>query len=146
MASYADVEKIKNDISLNIAAAYLTILFNKELLAVTQNQLDITEQQVSRTRKMVDAGKLAEGSFLEIQAQYAAEELNLVNAENQLTISLLNLQQTLDLPVDTAFDVFIPKLEDPDENPIVMSALEVYRIAEQEMPQIKGAQYSSGKY
>jgi len=142
LASYADVEKIKNDISLNIAAAYLTILFNKELLAVTENQLAITEQQVSRTRKMVDAGKLAEGSFLEIQAQYAGEELNLVNAENQLTISLLNLQQTLDLPVDTAFDVFIPELDDPDENPIVMSAIEVYRIAEQEMPQIRGAQYS----
>lgn len=142
LESYADVEKIKNDISLNIAAAYLTILFNKELLAVTQSQLEITEQQVSRTRKMVDAGKLAEGSFLEIQAQYAAEELNLVNAENQLAISLLNLQQTLDLPVDTAFDVFIPVLEDPDENPIVMSAMEVYRIAEEEMPQIKGAQYS----
>ncbi len=128
--------------ALNIAAAYLTILFNKELLAVTQNQLLITEQQVSRTRKMVDAGKLAEGSFLEIQAQYAGEELNLVNAENQLVISLLNLQQTLDLPADTAFDVFIPELDKPDENPIVMSAMEVYRIAEQEMPQIKGAQYS----
>lgn len=142
MASYADVEKVKNDISLNIAAAYLTILFNKELMGVTQNQLEITEQQVSRTRKMVDAGKLAEGSFLEIQAQFAAEELNLVNAENQLVISLLNLQQTLDLPVDTAFDVFIPELDDPDENPIVMSALDVYRIAEQEMPQIKSAQYS----
>ena len=142
MSSYADVEKIKNDISLNIAAAYLAILFNKELLTVTQNQLVITEQQVSRTRKMVDAGKLAEGSFLEIQAQYAGEELNLVNAENQLAISLLNLQQTLDLPVDTAFDVYIPRLDDPDENPIVMSAIEVYQIAEQEMPQIRGAQYS----
>ncbi len=142
MASYADVEKIKDDISLNIAAAYLSILFNKELLSVTRSQLEITEQQVSRTRKVVDAGKLAEGSFLEIQSQYASEEVNLVNAENQLMISLLNLQQTLDLPVDTAFDVFIPKLDDPDENPIVMSALEVYRIAEQEMPQIKGAQYS----
>jgi outer membrane protein len=142
MASYADVEKIKNDISLNIAAAYLSILFNKELLSVTRSQLEITEQQVSRTRKVVDAGKLAEGSFLEIQSQYAGEELNLVNAENQLMISVLNLQQTLDLPIDTAFDVYIPELDDPDENPIVMSAVEVYRIAEQDMPQIKGAQYS----
>ncbi len=142
MASYADVEKIKDDISLNIAAAYLSILFNKELLSVTRSQLEITEQQVSRTRKVVDAGKLAEGSFLEIQSQYASEELNLVNAENQLMISVLNLQQTLDLPIDTAFDVYIPELDDPDENPIVMSALEVYRIAEQDMPQIRGAQYS----
>ncbi|MCK4751785.1 MAG: TolC family protein, partial [Bacteroidales bacterium] len=140
MSSYEDVEKVKNDISLNIAAAYLTILFNKELLAVTENQMGITGQQVARTRKMVDAGKLAEGSFLEIQAQYASEELNLVNAENQLSISLLNLQQTLDLPIDTAFDVIIPELADPDENPMVVSAIQVYLIAEQEMPQIRSAE------
>ncbi len=140
MASYEDVEKVKNDISLNIAAAYLTILFNKELHAVAERQLEITGQQVNRTRKMVDAGKLAEGAFLEIQAQYASEELNLVNTENQLAISLLNLQQTLDLPIDTTFDVFIPELANPDENPIVMSATEVFRIAEQEMPEIKSAE------
>ena len=140
MASYEDVEKIKNDISLNIAAAYLSIMFNQELLTVTLSQLEITGQQVTRTQKMVDAGKLARGNLLELEAQYAAEELNLVNAENQLSISLLNLQQILDLPIDTAFDVVIPVLADPDENPLVINAVEVYRIAEQEMPEIKGAE------
>jgi outer membrane protein len=139
MASYEDVQKVKNDISLNIAAAYLTIMFNKELLAVTTNQMEITGQQVERTKKLVDAGKLARGNFLELQAQYASEELNLVNAENQLAISLLNLQQTLDLPIDTAFDVVIPQLADPDDDPLVINALEVYRTAEQEMPEIKSA-------
>lgn len=140
MASYEDVEKVKNDISLNIAAAYLIILFNRELLSVTESQLEITGQQVERTRKMVDAGKLAEGSYLEIQAQYASEELTLVNAENQLAISMLNLQQTLDLPIDTAFEVIIPELADPDVNPIVMNATEIYYTAEKEMPEIKGAE------
>jgi outer membrane protein len=140
MASYEDVEKIKNDISLNIAAAYLRILFNQELLAVTQIQLETTGQQVERTRKMVDAGKLARGNYLELEAQYASEELNLVNAENQLTISLLNLQQLLDLPIDTAFDVYIPELPNPDEDPLMINALEVYRIAELEMPEIKSAE------
>ena len=139
MASYEDVEKVKNDISLSIAAAYLSIMFNRELLLVTQSQLEITGQQVERTLKMVEAGKLARGNFLELQAQYASEELNLVNAENQLAISLLNLQQMLDLPIDTAFDVVIPQLADPDEDPLMMNALEVYRIAEQEMPEIKSA-------
>jgi outer membrane protein len=140
MASYEDVEKIKNDISLNIAAAYLSIMFNKELLAVTENQLEITGQQVERTGKMVDAGKLAKGNYLELEAQYASEELNLVTAENQLAISLLNLQQILDLPIDTAFDVEIPELADPDEDPILINALEVYRIAETAMPEIKSAE------
>ncbi|MGW8315126.1 MAG: TolC family protein [Bacteroidales bacterium] len=142
MASYQDVEKIKNDISLNIAAAYLNILFNRELVAVTRDQLETTGQQVDRTRKMVDAGKLARGNYLELEAQYAAEEVNLVNAENQLSISLLNLQQMLDLPIDTAFDVEIPELPDPDADPLVIDALEVYRIAELEMPEIKSAELS----
>ncbi len=140
MASYEDVEKLKNDISLNIAAKYLSILFNQELLAVTESQLGITGQQVVRTQKLVDAGKLAKGNSLEIEAQYASEELNLVNAENQLSISLLNLQQILDLPIDTTFEVAIPDLADPNDNPLVINALDVYRIAEQEMPEIKGAE------
>jgi len=139
MASYEDVQKVRNDITLNIAAAYLTIMFNRELLSVTESQLEITGQQVERTRKMVDAGKLARGNFLDLQAQYASEELNLVNAENQLAISLLNLQQILDLPIDTAFDVEIPELADPDEDPLVVNAMDVYRIAEQDMPEIKSA-------
>jgi outer membrane protein len=142
MASYEDVEKIKNDISLNIAAAYLTILFNRELVNVTEIQLETTGQQVERTEKMVEAGKLARGNYLELEAQYAAEELNLVNAENQLTLSLLNLQQMLDLPIDTAFDVEIPFLPDPDSDPLVINAMEVYRIAELEMPEIKSAELS----
>ncbi len=142
MASYQDVEKIKNDISLNIAAAYLTILFNRELVNVTRIQLETTGQQVERTQKMVDAGKLARGNYLELEAQYAAEELNLVNAENQLSISLLNLQQMLDLPIDTAFDVEIPQLPDPAADPLVINAMEVYRIAELEMPEIKSAELS----
>jgi len=139
MASYQDVEKVKNDISLNIAAAYLTIMFNQELVTVSQSQLDITGQQVDRTRKMVDAGRLARGNFLEIQAQYASEEVTLVNADNQLSISLLNLQQILDLPIDTAFSVEIPVLADPDENPLVIDAMQVYLTAEQLMPEIKSA-------
>ncbi len=140
MASYEDVEKIKNDISLNIAAAYLAILFNQELLAVTKRQLEITGQQVERTQKMVDAGKLAKGNSLELEAQYASEELNLVNAENQLSTSLLTLQQILDLPIDSAFNVAIPELPDPDENPLVINTIEVFRTAEQDMPEIKSAE------
>lgn len=143
MASYEDVQKVKNDISLNIAAAYLTIMFNQELVTVTQSQMEITAQQVERSKKMVDAGKVAMGNFLEIQAQYASEELNLVNAENQLYISLLNLQQILDLPFDTTFSVDIPELADPDENPLVIDATEVYQTAEQIMPEIKSAELNT---
>jgi outer membrane protein len=139
MASYQDVERVRDEISLSIAAAYLTIMFNQELVAVAKSQMEITGQQVDRTGKMVDAGKLAKGNLLELKAQYVSEELNVVNAENQLSISLLNLQQTLDLPIDTGFAVIIPELADPDEDPLLVDAQEVYTIAEGIMPTIKGA-------
>ena len=139
MASYEDVEKVKNDISLNLAAAYLQILFNRELVAVTENQLAITGQQVERTRKMVDAGKLAKGSLLEIQAQFAGEELNLINAKNQFEISYLNIQQILNLPYDPAFKIIIPDLPEPGDSLIVMDFNSVYEIAQEEMPEIRSA-------
>jgi len=142
MASYQDVERVRDEISLSIAAAYLTIMFNQELVAVAKSQMEITGQQVERTGKMVDAGKLAKGNLLELKAQYASEELNIVNAENQLSISLLNLQQILDLPIDTGFAVIIPELADPDEDPLLVDAQEVYTIAEDIMPTIKGAMLS----
>lgn len=140
LASYEDVQKIKNDISLNIAAAYLQILFSEELLSVAQNQADVTKQQVERTQKMVDAGKLARGSALEIQAQYAAEELNVVNAENQLQLAYLNLQQILDLPYDPAFVVEMPDLPVPGDSLLEINVKEVYDIAATIMPQVMGSE------
>jgi outer membrane protein len=142
MSAYEDVKKIKNDISLNIAAAYLQILFNEELLAATKNQVEITRQQVERTQKLVDAGKLARGSSLEIQAQLAAEELNLVNAENQLLLSYLNLQQMLDLPYDPDFKIIVPDLSEPEESRLVVDMMEIFHTSEQIMPQIQGAEYN----
>jgi outer membrane protein len=142
MSAYEDVKKIKNDITLNIAAAYLQILFNEELLSATKNQVEITRQQVERTQKLVDAGKLARGSSLEIQAQLAAEELNLVNAENQMLLSYLNLQQMLDLQYNPEFRIIIPELSEPDGSLLIVNIMELYQTSEQIMPQIHGAEYN----
>ena len=142
MASVQNTERIKNDISLNIAAAYLQILFNQELLAVAKDQLEVTSLQVERTQKMVDAGKLARGSALEIQAQQASEELNVINAENQLVMSYLTLQLYLDLPYDPAFTIVNPDLAAPEAEQMLDQVSDIYATAEQEMPQVKGAQYT----
>ncbi|MDA3821708.1 MAG: TolC family protein [Bacteroidales bacterium] len=142
MSSYEDVKKIKNDISLNIAAAYLQILFNNELFQVAKNQMEITNQQVERTQKMVEAGKLARGSALEIQAQFASEELNVVNTENQLLLSYLNLQQMLDMQYDPEFEIIIPNIPLPGDSLILMNVSDVYAIAEGILPQIKGSEYN----
>jgi outer membrane protein len=93
-----DLDLMMDDISIAVAGYYLDILYNRELLGVAKAQYEITQQQVNRMQKMVDAGTLAKGDLLNIEAQLATEELQIVEAENRLTISYLSLQQLIDHP------------------------------------------------
>lgn len=111
LTSQYTADKMKDDISLLLTQAYLAILFNKELLRVAREQVQMTKEQVNRTAKMVEAGTLARGSLLEIQAQNAREEINVINYENSLELSYLDLLQILDMPADTDFEIDIPELE-----------------------------------
>jgi len=136
-----DVEKTKNDIALNITAAFLQILFNEELLAVAQKQLEITNMQVERTKKLVEAGSLAKGSLLEIQAQQASEELQVVNMENQIDISFLTLTQLLELESTENFEIENPNLPDVDESVSLSKVSSIYQQGVSSLPQIKSAEF-----
>jgi outer membrane protein len=135
-----DLDRSYNDIALLVASAYLQILFNTELVETVNNQLEITRLQVDRTQKLVEAGTLPRGSLLTIQAQLATEELQLVNAQNQLDLSYLNLRQILFLPENVQFAIVVPEIdiEPEDDNPY--SPMQVYGVAVLEQPQVKSAE------
>jgi outer membrane protein len=141
LAKKYNSDKIKNDMSLNIAAAYLQILFNTELVNNAKRQVEITRQQIIRTKKQVEAGVLAKGNLLDIEAQGANEEVNLVNAKNRLTLSYLDLMQLLDLKSDIQFDIEKPQL-DINAKPQLLPVNTIYNTAIGIMPEIKSAEYS----
>lgn len=141
-ASEKDLEKMQNDISLNIAAAYLQILFAIEQLNIAQSQAEISGLQVERTKALVDAGSLPMGNLLEIQAQLAVEELRLVNAKNTLSMSYLTLTQFLDLPASEKFEIEIPDFTSfPIEN-LAYSVDEIFNSALEIQPQIKSGEFN----
>lgn len=109
-AAKLDLEQTKQDITLAIVNAYLQVLFAIELQENSLQQVKITEQQVARTKKLVEVGSLAKGSLLEMEAQLANEELALVNAQNNLQLSKVNLAQLLDLKDINSFDIIKPNL------------------------------------
>lgn len=141
MAGLADLEKLKNDISLNIASAYLQILFNKELLAIAEGQVGITRQQVERTRRLVEAGSLPRGNLLEIEAQEASENVRVVNAQNQLTLSYLTLTQLLELPTAEDFSIEVPDFEGIPVQVPAYQVEPVYEAALETQPQVQSAEY-----
>ena len=140
MAAGADVQKIEKDIILNVSAAFLQVLQNKELLRNADNQLQITRENMARRKELIEAGKLAQGEIFEIQAQEAKEELSRVQAENQLQLSLLDLAQVLELDHFQDIDVAVP-VNLLENELALLSADEVYISALASRPEIRSAQY-----
>lgn len=145
-ASLTDLQKAKDDIMLYIAAAYLDILFSEELVQVATDQMEVTKLQIDRTRKLVEAGSLAKGSLLEIEAQLAGEELNLVNQQNSQQLAYLNLYQLLELPANMQFKIEQPDLPVVTANGSLLNSMEIFKNAASLRPEIKSAEFRLESY
>ncbi len=140
LASELDLQNIKDNISLNIALAYLQILLNNELVSTTGNQLQITKQQIEKTRKMFEAGSVAKGNLLQIEAQAASEELQLINLQNQLDISYLTITQMLELKTPEGFSIITPDISIDTNTVITGKVEEIFAQAQGIRPEIKSAE------
>ena len=139
LSSKYDAEKIANDISVNIVTAYLQLLYNSDLVEVSQQKVDVSELQVERISKMVEVGSLPKGDLLNTESQKAQEELQLINAQNQRDIAKLNLMQLLDLSVSESFDIVQLEVE-VDENYSTVGNQAVYALAIENLPDVKSAE------
>jgi outer membrane protein len=138
-ASELDLQKARNDVSLNVINLYINVIFNKELLDNAKFQLSSSQQQLDRTKKQVAAGALPKSDELNLDAQVATNELNVINAENALALSLLQLKQALQLPASTPMDVEVPDIN-VEDLVIDQSSEQVFAIARESMPEIKSAE------
>jgi len=111
-AGKLDLEKSKSDITLNVTLAYLQVLFAYEQVEQSTAQVESTQSQVDKTQILVTSGKLPIGNLYTVQSQLATDKYSLTNAENQLSISKVNLEQLMELPVDPAFKIIRPELND----------------------------------
>lgn len=113
-AAVQNMEKAKEDLALNVASLYLKVLFNKELLKVSEEQLSLSRSQVQRTEYLVEVGKVPASQLYDIKAQVAKDEVSVVEADNNLKIAVLDLAQALELEQATSFDI-----QDPPEDIIL---------------------------
>ena len=125
-----ELEKLKDDISLNVANAYLNVLFNKENLDLANSQVEFSKFQVSQVQTLVEAGSEPMSTLIETQATYSRDIQNLTIAENSHVLSLLSLSQLLQIPFEN-FDVEVVQIDVPSANlmyddvaPIINYAME----------------------
>jgi len=137
------LEKAKEDLALNVAALYLQVLFNKELMKINQSQWELSAQQIKRTQELVDAGKVPVSQIYDIKAQNANDYVSVTQAANNLKASLLDLAQALELQGSDDFDIQTPNLNiNPNSSFAELSSpLSVYNNAIQVKPAVIGQEY-----
>lgn len=113
ISSQYRLDDLKDDIRLNVANAYLQVLSNKESLRVFNAQYAVTQQDLKRTKELVDAGVVPRGDLLEVEATAANQEQQIVNSENSILISRINLAQLLQITDYENFDIADESFEIP---------------------------------
>ncbi|MBN4051975.1 TolC family protein [Cytophagaceae bacterium AH-315-L13] len=139
LSGYA-YKKAINDISLQIASAYIKILFDMEQLENAQKQIKVTILQYERIEKLVKAGNLPKGDLYNLEAQKASEELAIINAQNTLDNDYLSLIQLLDISSDQDFKIAKPIIESVSSEKYPFNVDMIFNEAKDSLPEIRIAE------
>lgn len=137
IAAKYQLTKMQEDVALNVANAFLQVLFNKENLKVQKEQKANNEKQLSRSEELVKAGSVPKGDLLDIKATVASDGQKVVAAENALLISKLSLAQLLQLKEFYDFDVTDETTVKDENNILAQTPLAIYDKAKEQRTELK---------
>jgi outer membrane protein len=138
-ASQQDLTQSLNMVSLQVALAYLAVLQNEELLEVAHRQLAVSRSQLERAQKLVQAGSMALSTLADLKVQAGNDELEQVNARNNLQTAKLTLMQHMNLPAAGNFEVQKLRVDALAAGSYDKDAGEIFALAEKKQPVILGA-------
>ena len=125
-----ELNRIKDDIALNVANAYLNVLFNKENLETAKTQFQFSVKRLAQVRHLVDLGVEPKVNFYDARATISRDAQQVTLAENNFNLALLSLSQLIQVPY-SGFDIEVIDIDTPSEallyndiNPILNYALE----------------------
>lgn len=146
-AALADLQKAKEDISINVTSAYMQALFSAELHQVAIGQRDLSKQQAERIARLEQLGKMSPAEVADAKARLAQDEMALVQADNNYRLAVLELTQLLELDSPEGFALALPdntllpdKLTPPDE--IYQSALNGKAVVQAAQYRLDGSKHA----
>ncbi len=108
-AATQDLEKARNDVRMQVAQAYVQILYDKEIAEVAHRQVRIDSLQVERLKAFVAGGKASAAELSQQQATLGQSILTATQADNNTRLALLDLSQLLELDTPEGFDIVRPE-------------------------------------
>ncbi len=135
-------EKIaRNALIIDIMGQFYQVLYSRGREDASKMQLDLSEKQLFRIRKMVETGKEALSKQYEMESQVSADRLAYTVAQNTTSVALTTLKQMLQLEPGSDFDIVIPELDNILITDRSFSIDSIYHIAAQTLPRLKAIEY-----
>lgn len=140
-AALEDLNAAKENISIQVASAYLQVLFNEELAEVAREQVGLSKEMLAQREAFFQNGKASESELYEAKSRVAQDELSAVQADNDYRLSLLDLSQLLELSSPDGFAIASPEADVIESLGTPLPPADIYSEALLIKPTIKAAQY-----
>lgn len=140
-ASVADLDQLRDDVSLNVANLFLVALLDEEQINISRNQVSLSQAQLDQTRAFANAGRLPELNVAQLESQLANDSANLITAIANYNAAVLDLKTLMNLDMAEPFALEIPEVEPSGE--LAVSATqpeEIYKKARLHFGSVKGSE------
>ena len=113
LAATENLNKAKEDVSVNVFTCYMQVLFKREIEKIAQEQVQLCLNQMQRTEILIESGKIAKSQLYDMEAQLAKDRITLVSAENDVSLAMLDLMQMMNFGIrEHTFDINVPQTEE----------------------------------
>ncbi|MBA3829594.1 MAG: TolC family protein [Taibaiella sp.] len=144
-ATNADLDQLRDDVSLNVATGYLRAILAQEQIHVSEKQVELSKAQLSQTRSFFEAGRVPELNVAQLESQLATDSSNLITSIANFTSAVIDLKTILNIDFNTPFNIITPDVKLADQ--ITVSSLtpsQIYEEAHKHFGSIRGAEFRVG--
>ncbi len=133
-----DAGQLRDNISLNVATAFLRILLARERIGIAENQLALSQEQQTQVALFVRTGRSPELDLMQVEAQVATDSSLVIDALNEYQLAILDIKAILNFDISAPFEPEAP-LFDMDASYLEISRMpdEIYEIAGKRMGVIR---------
>jgi outer membrane protein len=124
------LQRNREMVIFNTATSFLTVILDKELLVISNENLQASLKQLEQIRAQVEVGMRPMVDLYNQEALTARSELDVINQENRLNISTIQLLRIMAVDPLLEYDFVMPEI---DESALVQQTFSLQELVDQAM-------------
>lgn len=100
-----DLQKQKDDLSINVMAAYVDVIYCDGMVKMLTEKLDESQRTLYKTKRQEELGLKGKADVAQIESQVAGDDYNLTHQQNLYNTAVMTLKSSMNYPVDSVLPI-----------------------------------------